>query len=165
MMSPSSSYGSIAISSNLTSSSSESNSSIHDGDGSSTTSTVRRRRRSASDTESSRFFFTAYSANYSILFLLTLTTVIFFAPCSRQHQWYQGIPLLLRSSSKKKCKTLYLLRHAKSSWVDSSYINDYDRQLSPQGRKVAIVVGKSLHKNKHVDVPDVILASPSVYKD
>jgi phosphohistidine phosphatase SixA len=45
--------------------------------------------------------------------------------------------------------------------VNSSTIDDYDRQLSPKGRKVAHVVGTSLHK-KRVDIPDVILASPSV---
>ena len=89
-----------------------------------------------------------------------------------QQEWYNSLSLLRSSSkntkgsiivnSEKKYKTLYLLRHAKSSWVNSSNINDYDRQLSPSGRKVAHTVGKSLYKRDDVDLPDLILASPSM---
>jgi len=153
LMSPPS-YGSI------TPPSAESNNSIHNGDGS-TTSPLR---------QSSRFSLKAtYSAN-SIVFLFILTTIAIFFAGSIHNECYNSLPLL-RSSSKnimggklttsKKYKTLYLLRHAKSSWVNSSNINDYDRQLSPKGRAVAHIVGKSLNR-QDVDLPDIILASSSV---
>eukprot|EP00985_Skeletonema_marinoi_P013376 scaffold6613_cov158-Skeletonema_marinoi.AAC.3 len=149
LMSPPS-YGSI------TPPSAESNSSIHNGDGS-TTSPLR---------QSSRFALKATS----IVFVFILTTIAIFFAGSIHKEWYNNLPLL-RSSPKntmrskittsKKYKTLYLLRHAKSSWVNSSNINDYDRQLSPKGRVVAHVVGKLLNR-QDVDLPDIILASSSV---
>ncbi len=40
-------------------------------------------------------------------------------------------------------KTLYLLRHAKSSWNDSS-LRDFDRPLNDRGRKDAEQIGKRL---------------------
>lgn len=53
-------------------------------------------------------------------------------------------------------KTLLLMRHAKSSWVDPD-LADRDRPLAPRGRKAAPLVGKRLAK---LDlVPDLVLCS------
>lgn len=49
-------------------------------------------------------------------------------------------------------KTLYLLRHAKSSWDDSS-LGDHDRPLAPRGEKAARKVGQYLKEHKaHIDL-------------
>ena len=56
-------------------------------------------------------------------------------------------------------RTLYVLRHAKSDWSDSS-LNDFDRPLNDRGRKAAKVIGKELAKRKLR--PDLVLASPAV---
>ena len=40
-------------------------------------------------------------------------------------------------------RTLYLLRHAKSSWKDTS-LNDFDRPLKRRGREAAKVIGEHL---------------------
>ncbi|MBL7849258.1 MAG: histidine phosphatase family protein [Cyclobacteriaceae bacterium] len=42
-------------------------------------------------------------------------------------------------------KTLYLLRHAKSSWEDAG-LDDYHRPLSPRGEKDAPKMGKRLRR-------------------
>ena len=63
--------------------------------------------------------------------------------------------------SNKNCKTLLLLRHAKSSWNNSKFIDDFDRRLSPKGMAVAHDVGKSL-KSMNVALPEIILVSPSI---
>ncbi|HOF01751.1 MAG TPA: histidine phosphatase family protein [Spirochaetota bacterium] len=55
-------------------------------------------------------------------------------------------------------KKLYLLRHAKSSWDDSS-IPDYERDLNDRGRREAKKMGEYfLEKNI---IPDMIICSPS----
>ena len=56
-------------------------------------------------------------------------------------------------------KTLLLLRHAKSSWGDSS-LADFDRPLAPRGLKDAPRMGRAL-KAQGV-VPDLIISSPAV---
>ena len=56
-------------------------------------------------------------------------------------------------------KTLYLLRHAKSSWDDAS-LDDFDRPLSGRGRKAAPLVGK--HMAEQGWQPDLALVSPAV---
>lgn len=56
-------------------------------------------------------------------------------------------------------KTLYLLRHAKSSWDDTS-LTDLERPLEPRGERDAAKMSKRwshLH-----DKPDLILSSPAV---
>jgi phosphohistidine phosphatase len=53
-------------------------------------------------------------------------------------------------------KTLFLLRHAKSSWKQPE-INDHDRPLNKRGKKEAPKVGKYLKTNDLV--PDLILSS------
>src|SRR5947199_872234 len=55
-------------------------------------------------------------------------------------------------------KTLFLIRHAKSSWTDPA-LPDKDRPLGNRGRRDAPKMGKRLAKR---DVkPDLILSSPA----
>ncbi|MBL4639799.1 MAG: histidine phosphatase family protein [Kordiimonadaceae bacterium] len=44
-------------------------------------------------------------------------------------------------------KKLFLLRHAKSDWVDFT-VEDHDRPLNDRGRKAAQALGKYLNRNK-----------------
>ena len=53
-------------------------------------------------------------------------------------------------------KTLLILRHAKSSWKDSS-IDDHDRTLNPRGRRDAPRIGLLL-RNEDL-LPELILTS------
>lgn len=55
-------------------------------------------------------------------------------------------------------KTLYLARHAKSSWDDYS-IRDIDRPLNKRGLRDAPLMGRVLAGMK--EVPEIILASPA----
>ncbi|HEX8502991.1 MAG TPA: histidine phosphatase family protein [Pyrinomonadaceae bacterium] len=55
-------------------------------------------------------------------------------------------------------KTLYLLRHAKSSWKDPG-LQDFDRPLNSRGREDAPLVGRLIRKNK-LRV-DLLLSSPA----
>ena len=55
-------------------------------------------------------------------------------------------------------KTLLLLRHAKSSWDDSS-LADFDRPLAGRGERDAPRVGKALRKRG--PLPDLIISSPA----
>lgn len=55
-------------------------------------------------------------------------------------------------------KTLYLVRHAKSSWKDSS-LKDFDRHLNKRGLHDAPMMGKVLNKMK-IEV-DFIISSPA----
>ncbi|MEW6356007.1 MAG: histidine phosphatase family protein [Planctomycetota bacterium] len=56
-------------------------------------------------------------------------------------------------------KTLYLVRHAKSSW-ESTGLADVDRPLNKRGEKDAPLMGKVMKKAGIK--PDVILSSPAV---
>lgn len=56
-------------------------------------------------------------------------------------------------------KTLYLLRHAKSDWGDSS-LKDFDRPLNDRGWKAAKAMGELMRERELV--PDVVLVSPAV---
>ncbi len=53
-------------------------------------------------------------------------------------------------------KTLYLLRHAKSSWHDPG-INDFERPLNPRGLRNAPLIGS--YMAEHAYMPEVILCS------
>ena len=53
-------------------------------------------------------------------------------------------------------KTLLLLRHAKSSWKDTT-LDDHKRPLNKRGKKDAPVMGEYL-KNKNL-TPDLIISS------
>ena len=56
-------------------------------------------------------------------------------------------------------KTLFLIRHAKSSWDDTA-LPDKDRPLDDRGKRDAPKMGKRLEKR---DVkPDLILSSPAI---
>lgn len=55
-------------------------------------------------------------------------------------------------------KTLYLTRHAKSSW-DVPELRDFDRPLSKRGKKNAPFMGKRL-KEMGIE-PDLIITSPA----
>ncbi len=55
-------------------------------------------------------------------------------------------------------KRLALLRHAKSSWDDSS-LADQDRPLSPRGRRAAKRLGRYLRHEGFA--PDLVLCSPA----
>lgn len=55
-------------------------------------------------------------------------------------------------------KTLYILRHAKSSWDDAS-LADFDRPLNERGRKAAPLIGEAMRSNNFA--PDLILSSPA----
>lgn len=56
-------------------------------------------------------------------------------------------------------RTLYLLRHAKSSWKDAT-LPDFDRPLKDRGRKAAKRIGKYLTREKLSD--PLVLCSPAV---
>jgi phosphohistidine phosphatase len=61
-------------------------------------------------------------------------------------------------SSIIKMKTLYLTRHAKSSWDDPN-VEDIDRSLKSTGIQDAYLMGKHL-KSKGIS-PEIILTSPA----
>ncbi len=56
-------------------------------------------------------------------------------------------------------KTLYLLRHLKSSW-DEPGLPDRERPLAPRGRRAGKKLARRLRKERAT--PDVVLCSPSV---
>lgn len=56
-------------------------------------------------------------------------------------------------------KTLYLLRHAKSSWNDTS-LSDFDRPLKDRGRKAAKRIGRHLAREE-LRLP-LMVCSPAV---
>lgn len=56
-------------------------------------------------------------------------------------------------------KTLFLLRHAKSSW-DNPGTNDHDRPLAPRGEKAAALVGR--HLGEHHARIDLVLCSSAL---
>lgn len=53
-------------------------------------------------------------------------------------------------------RTVYLLRHAKSSWDDPS-LDDFDRPLAPRGMKAAPLMGRFMARQGYV--PDRIICS------
>jgi phosphohistidine phosphatase len=55
--------------------------------------------------------------------------------------------------------TLYLLRHAKSSWADES-VPDLQRPLAPRGRRAAQQLAQ--HLRDHRIAPEVVLCSPAL---
>jgi len=56
-------------------------------------------------------------------------------------------------------RTLYLLRHAKSSWKDDS-LRDFDRPLKGRGQDAAKQIGKRLGEEK--PQPELVVCSPAV---
>lgn len=55
-------------------------------------------------------------------------------------------------------KTIYFVRHAKSSW-DHPMLQDFDRPLNPRGLRDAPFMGKLLHAKGAK--PDVLISSPA----
>jgi len=55
-------------------------------------------------------------------------------------------------------KTLYIIRHAKSSW-DASNVDDFERPLNDRGKRDAPRMGKRL-KEKEIH-PELLLSSPA----
>jgi phosphohistidine phosphatase len=53
-------------------------------------------------------------------------------------------------------KTVYLLRHAKSSWDDPN-LDDFERPLAPRGRKAAPRMGRYLSEEELI--PKIVLCS------
>jgi phosphohistidine phosphatase len=60
---------------------------------------------------------------------------------------------------RRRPRTLYLLRHAKSSWADPS-LADRDRPLSPRGRRNAAVLASRLARAPIA--PELVLCSPAL---
>jgi phosphohistidine phosphatase len=56
-------------------------------------------------------------------------------------------------------KSLYLLRHAKSSWKDPD-LHDHDRPLSKRGRQAAKMMAKYLRRSKIA--PDLVICSTAI---
>lgn len=56
-------------------------------------------------------------------------------------------------------KTLYLLRHAKSSWAEPG-LADFDRPLNARGERAAELIGTYIKEQK--ESFDLILSSPAV---
>src|SRR5215218_4055312 len=54
-------------------------------------------------------------------------------------------------------RTLYLLRHAKSSWADES-MQDFDRPLANRGREACATIGEFI-KEKGIDFDLVLVAT------
>lgn len=55
-------------------------------------------------------------------------------------------------------KSLYLVRHAKSSW-DQVALDDFERPLTDRGHRNAIMLGKLLKEQKII--PDLLISSPA----
>ena len=55
-------------------------------------------------------------------------------------------------------KTLYILRHAKSSW-DNPLLADFERPLNKRGLDAAPMIGEIIYKNRFN--PELILSSPA----
>lgn len=55
-------------------------------------------------------------------------------------------------------KTLFLMRHAKSSWKDDT-LADFERPLNGRGKRAAETMGQYL--KHHATTPELILCSPS----
>jgi phosphohistidine phosphatase len=66
---------------------------------------------------------------------------------------------LTANTHQPKMKTLFLIRHAKSSWEDP-YQKDMERVLNERGKRDAPRMGKRL-KEREVN-PDFMLTSPAV---
>ena len=65
------------------------------------------------------------------------------------------------NDQESPCKSLLLLRHAKSSWKNSFFVDDINRHLSNKGVEVAHEIGHYLHR-MNSKLPDLILSSPSI---
>src|SRR3982751_2383262 len=55
-------------------------------------------------------------------------------------------------------KTLFLLRHAKSSWSDTN-LADFDRPLNDRGQRTAPQMGELMKSRRYL--PAVVISSPA----
>ena len=60
---------------------------------------------------------------------------------------------------QKAMKSLYLLRHAKSSWKDPN-LNDHERPLSKRGRRAAKMMARYFRRSKIA--PDFVICSTAL---
>ena len=74
------------------------------------------------------------------------------------HTYFYFIAFLLFLHFIIQMKTLYIVRHAKSSWDDTS-LDDFKRPLSERGEKDAPRMGKRL-KEREITV-DLMISSPA----
>ncbi|MGI9055202.1 MAG: SixA phosphatase family protein [Pyrinomonadaceae bacterium] len=56
-------------------------------------------------------------------------------------------------------KTLFIMRHAKSSWDDPD-LSDFERPLNNRGLKTAPLMGELMSKNNFT--PQIIISSPAI---
>jgi phosphohistidine phosphatase len=70
--------------------------------------------------------------------------------------FYRWIGTLVPTSNSMK--TLYIVRHAKSSWDDSE-LSDFERPLNERGKADAPKMGKRLKEKEFY--PDLVLSSPA----
>ena len=71
----------------------------------------------------------------------------------------QSFTLAQSDANMTRRSTLYLLRHAKSSWADES-LPDLERPLAPRGRRAAQQLAQ--HLRGHPIAPEVVLCSPAL---
>lgn len=57
-------------------------------------------------------------------------------------------------------KTVYLIRHAKSSWKNTEFLDDIDRPLNKRGKQDAPRMAAVL-RNKEIS-PDLLISSPAL---
>jgi phosphohistidine phosphatase len=72
---------------------------------------------------------------------------------------FQNEDVNFNKLSATPMKTLYVLRHAKSSW-DNAKLADFDRPLNNRGETAAPFMGQLMATNGFI--PDVIVSSPAV---
>lgn len=56
-------------------------------------------------------------------------------------------------------KTLFILRHAKSSWENAEHLSDFERPLNKRGLEAAPLMGEVMKKQQFQ--PEIILSSPA----
>jgi phosphohistidine phosphatase len=78
-----------------------------------------------------------------------------FIPTENHGVFWRGF---YKQRSTFPMKTIVLVRHAKSSWKDSS-LDDFDRPLNKRGKKNAPFMGQKLKEGNIL--PDLILSSPA----
>lgn len=70
--------------------------------------------------------------------------------------FFLTLKFLFYNSARGLMKSLYLVRHAKSSW-DNPSLEDSKRPLNHRGKENAVLMGKILRKRN--EIPDLIISS------
>lgn len=73
-------------------------------------------------------------------------------------QYFNETANLVYETNVKNMKTLFLLRHAKSSWDDST-LTDFQRPLNKRGLEAAPLMGEAIRR--HQFKIDLIVSSPA----